>query len=283
MKIYIHELYSTKMTPEEFLKQLVIELKIIKLSPHTIRKYLAVNKGLLNLIQKTPEEIDEKHIKFYMAEKLSDKVSTTIIQALSSIRFAYTTILKKDPTLNIRRPKKETKIPSVLTKEEVKSLLNATKTKKSRIMLSLLYGAGLRVSELVNLKKQDIHFEEGIGYIKQSKGRKDRVFNIPKGLVEGLNLCFQNSKEYLFESKRGRLSPRNIQKIVEKAAKRAGIQKQVHPHTLRHSFATHLLEDGTDLRKIQELLGHSHLDTTQKYIHISTKQLRDVKSPFDNL
>jgi integrase/recombinase XerD len=271
------------MNQEEFLKQLEIELKIIKLSPHTIRKYLAVNKELFNLTQKPSEGIDEKDIKLFMAEKLSDKSSTTIIQSLSAIRFAYTTILKKDPTLGIRRPKKETRIPSVLTKEEIKLLLDSTKTTKSRIMLSLLYGAGLRVSELVNLRKWDVHFEEGIGYVKQSKGRKDRSFNIPKGLIDGLKMCSQNSKEYLFESKRGKLSTRNLQKIVERAAKRAGIQKQVHPHTLRHSFATHLLDEGVDLRKIQELLGHSQLDTTQKYTHVSTKQLKEIKSPFDSL
>lgn len=271
------------MKQEDFLKQIIIELKIIKLSPNTIKRYLIVNKDLLKLTQKTPEEIDERDIKFYMAERLSDKVSSTIIQSLSAIRFAYTNILKKDPTLGIRRPKKETKLPSVLTKEEVKHLLDSTKTKKSKIMLSLLYGTGLRVSELVNLKKYNVHFEEGIGYVKQSKGRKDRSFNLPKSLIEDLKLCSQNSKEYLFESKRGKLSTRNIQKIVEKAAKRSGIQKSVHPHTLRHSFATHLLEDGVHIRKIQELLGHESLDTTQKYTHISTKELKEIKSPFDSL
>ena len=154
-------------------------------------------------------------------------------------------------------------------------------------MISLIYACGLRVSELVNLKIDEIDFDDEIGYVRQGKGRKDRIFNIPKflraKLQKQVNAQREINSEFLFSGPKGKLSTRNIQKIVEKAVKKAGINKSVHVHTLRHSFATHLLEDGVDIRKIQELLGHSDLSTTQIYTHISKKELKKIKSPIDKL
>ncbi len=271
------------MNQEEFLKQLEIELKISKKSIHTIKKYKALNKELLEISKKQPNEINPQDVKLYLAERFSNKSASAMTQALAAIRYAYKKVFDSDPTLKIERPKKEKKIPSVLTKEEVQSLISATKTNKSRLILSLIYGTGMRVSELVNLKKNDLHFDECIGYIKQAKGRKDRSFNIPKNLIEDIKKFSENSKEFLFEGKKGKLTTRNIQKIVERARKRTGIQKDVHVHTLRHSFATHLLDEGIDIRIIQAILGHENLDTTKIYTHVSTKKLREVKSPFDSL
>ena len=169
----------------------------------------------------------------------------------------------------------------------IKSMLNNCETKKSKIMLSLLYATGMRVSEITNLKASDIVFEENIGYIRQAKGRKDRIFNLPELLVKDLQKQVKKQKEldqrYLFSGPKAQLSTRNLQKIVQKTAKRAGIKKEVHPHTLRHSFATHLLESGVDIRKIQELLGHADLSTTQIYTHISKEELKKIPSPLDNL
>ena len=177
-------------------------------------------------------------------------------------------------------------MPTTLSKSEIKLLLQHLKTEKSRLIASLIYAAGLRVSELTNLKISDLNFPEKIGHIRQAKGNKDRIFNIPEFLLEELQYQVKKrnktSQEYLFTGRSGKISTRNIQKIISSAAKRANL-KDVHTHTLRHSFATHLLEDGVDIRKIQELLGHSNLSTTQIYTHISTEELKKIKSPIESL
>ncbi|OGJ13380.1 hypothetical protein A3K82_00635 [Candidatus Pacearchaeota archaeon RBG_19FT_COMBO_34_9] len=275
------------MKKGEFLEKIRVELKISKNSNYTIRNYLRANSELLEFSKKNPEEMTEDDVKAFMAMKLTDQSSSTIIVFLSALRFAYSNLLKKDITLGIKRPKRERKIPAVLTKEEVKRLFNSLPNKKSKLMISLIYACGFRISELLNLKISDLNFEEMTGYVRQAKGKKDRVFNIPQFLLKFLKkqvLSQQESKQdYLFTGPKGKLTDRNIQKIVRIATKKAGIEKEVHPHTLRHSFATHLLENGTDIRKIQELLGHADLSTTQIYTHISTEELKKIPSPIDDL
>jgi len=271
------------MEKEEFLKKLETELKISKNSEYTIRNYLYFNEKLLNFSGKKPEDIDEDDVKLFMAEKLDDKASASVIVALAAFRYSFSNIFKKDPTLNIKRPKKEKKLPEVLTKEEILKLIEAADTKKSRLMLSLIYAAGLRVSELTNLKKHNLQFEEQTGYIKSAKGKKDRIFNIPNYLLKDLRKQVEKSNDFVFLGPKGKLSERNIQKIVQRAARKAGIQKSIHTHTLRHSFATHLLENGIDIRKIQVLLGHENISTTQIYTHISKEELKKIPSPLDNL
>ena len=275
------------MTLQEFLEKLRIELKISKNSDYTIRNYLRANSDLLTFLKKNPENVTIDDVKLFMAEKLIEQSSSSIIVFLSALRFAYLNILNKDITLTIKRPKRERKIPAVLTKEETKKLLDTLPTKKSKLMVSLIYASGFRVSELINLKVNDLNFEEMIGYVRQAKSKKDRIFNIPNFLLKKLKKQVEKQKElsqeYLFTGPKGKLTERNIQKIVRKAAKKAEINKEVHPHTLRHSFATHLLENGVDIRKIQELLGHADLSTTQIYTHISTEELKKIRSPLDNL
>ena len=275
------------MEKQEFLKKLEVELKISKNSNYTLRNYLSSNSVLLDFSKKQPEKITEDDIKSYLAENLSDKAASSIILFLSAVRFAYSNLLGFDPTLKIKRPKKEKKLPSVLTKEEVLRVIDAFDSKKSKLMVSFMYACGFRVSELVNLKIKDLDFNEKIGHVRQAKGKKDRIFNIPNFLFNKIQKQAESQKEYgsefLFSGPKGALSSRNIQKIVSKAAKKAGIQKEVHPHTFRHSFATHLLENNVDIRKIQELLGHADLSTTQIYTHISTEELKKIKSPIDEL
>jgi len=275
------------MEKGEFLKRIEIELKISKSSPHTIRNYLNANKSLINVVKKNPDKITTDDLKEFMAEKLSDKASVSTIMFLAAIRYAYSSILNTDITAGVKRPKKEKRIPEVLSKDEIKLLLDSIENKKSKLMLSLIYACGFRVSELTNLKIQDLNFENKAGYVKQGKGKKDRIFNIPEALFTELKEQAEKQKqegqEYLFTSKNGRLTSRNLQKIVKAAAKNAGIERSVHPHTLRHSYATHLLEDGVDIRFIQELLGHSDLSTTQQYAHVSREQLKKIKSPYDTL
>jgi len=275
------------MEKEEFLKKLETELKISKNSPHTIRNYLSANAQLIDFSKKSPREMTEDDVKFFIAEKLTERSSMSGILFLSAIKYAYSNLLKKDIAAGIKRPRREKKIPVVLSKEEVKKLLGVITNEKSKLMCSMLYACGFRVSELVNLKIEDINFDEKTGHVRQGKGKKDRMFNIPEFLVNNLREQVEKQKSknkiHLFSGQNERMSERNIQKIIEKARINAGIQKPIHPHTLRHSFATHLLENGTDIRKIQELLGHANLSTTQIYTHISTEELKKVKSPIDSL
>jgi integrase/recombinase XerD len=275
------------MKKEEFLKKLQVELTISKNSNYTIRNYVKANEVFLEFTKKAPDQIDEDDVKMYIAQNIADNSASSIIVFLSAIKYAYSNILKNDPTVAIKRPKKEKKLPTVLSKEEIKKLLRSFETKKSQLMVSLMYACGMRVSELVNLEINNLDFEEKIGHIRQAKGRKDRIFNIPEFLTTKLKKQAEKQKEggkeFLFSGPKGKLSTRNLQKIVNRAAKRAEIKKEVHPHTLRHSFATHLLENGTDIRKIQELLGHADLSTTQIYTHLSTEELKKIKSPIDTL
>ena len=275
------------MEKEEFLNKLKVELKISKNSDYTIRNYINANLELLDFCNKQPNELTEDDVKSYMAEKTADKASSSIIVFLSSIRYAYSNILKNDITQGIKRPKRERKIPAVLTKDEVRRLFDTTHIKKSKLMLELIYACGFRISELINLKVDDLIFEEMIGYVRQAKGKKDRIFNIPiflqKRLEKQCEKQRENNQEFLFTGPKGKLTDRNLQKIVRVVAKKAGINKKVSPHTLRHSFATHLLESGVDIRKIQELLGHADLSTTQIYTHISTEELKKIPSPIDSL
>jgi integrase/recombinase XerD len=275
------------MDQKDFLKTVETELSISQNSPYTIRNYIDANKKLLDFSGKYPEDINSDDVREYMVRKLYESRANSVILFLAAIKFAYTLVFRKDITISIKRPKKEKTLPVVLSKSEIKQLLNSSSNRKSTLIISLIYAAGLRVSELVNLKVSDLNFEEKIGNILMGKGRKDRVFNIPSFLEEDLQneVEKQNKPEqkYLFSGPNGRLSSRNIQKIVKKAAQRAGIKKEVHTHTLRHSFATHLLENGVDIRKIQELLGHSSISTTEIYTHVSTQELRKIKSPIDEL
>ena len=272
------------MNQEEFLKNLETEIKISKLSPYTLRNYILFNKQLFEHSNKQPALIEQQDIKNFLADKMNNRASSSTIVFLASIKFAYSSLLQKDPTSGIKRPKSEKKIPAVLTKDEVIKLIESSSTAKSKLILQLLYSSGLRVSELVNLKKQDLDFNENIGWVRSGKGKKDRMLILAKKLSNKLKKYSEKHADwnYIF-SEKNPLTTRNIQKIVQKAAFKAGINKHVHCHTLRHSYATHLLENGADIRKIQILLGHSSLNTTERYTHVSSTELKKISSPFDSL
>ncbi len=211
------------------------------------------------------------------------KSKNTIMLAAASLKFFFTEVLRKEFS-GIPMPKKEKRLPEVLTKDEVRNLIDSTDTVKSRLIVSLLYSTGIRVSELVNLKVEDLNLTEKTGWVRKGKGNKDRLIVMSESLASELKDYLGNRKEnkYIF-SKDKPLTTRNVQKIIKGARHRAGINKKTTPHTLRHSFATHLLEQGIDIRVIQAMLGHSSLSTTQVYTHISSDQLKKVKNPFDNL
>ena len=198
------------MKKEEFLDKLTIELKISKNSEYTLRNYLEANQNLLDFLKKDPDQIIVDDVKKYMAEKLGELSSSTTLLFLSAIRYAFTTIFGKDITTNIKRPSKDQKIPAVLTKKEVDKLIDAISTKKSKLMIHLIYACGFRVSELTNLKIVDLNFEEMIGYVRKAKGKKDRAFNLPKLLLTQIKKQVEKQKElnqeYLFSGPMGKLS-----------------------------------------------------------------------------
>ena len=272
----------------EDLKRLETELKLRGFSIHTISSYLRYNNKFLEYIKKHPKSINKDDIKSFLSYLISDKhlSARTLNLVRAALLFFYNEIMGIGIT-NIKTPKIEKSLPTVLTKKEVRALFNAAKNFKSRLILKLLYSSGLRVSELTKLKYEDINLDENSGTVRQGKGKKDRMFILSHEIIEDLKI-FQKKQEktkgYIFiNNKNQPISTRNIQKIIKNYAKKADINKNVTPHKLRHSFATHLLEAGTDIRMIQELLGHSNLQTTQIYTHVSREQIKKVKNPLDNL
>lgn len=179
--------------------------------------------------------------------------------------------------------KREKKLPVILSKEEVARLISVTKNINHRLMIQVGYSSGLRVSEIINLKWEDVDFDRGLIHLKKAKGKKDRVVMLSQKVKEGLLSLSGNRQGLVFLTNRNsRYSDRTVQRIIENAAMKAGIQKDISPHTLRHSFATHLLEGGTDIRYIRDLLGHSNISTTLVYTKVSNKNILNIKSPLDD-
>ncbi|PIO07282.1 integrase [Candidatus Pacearchaeota archaeon CG10_big_fil_rev_8_21_14_0_10_34_12] len=266
---------------DELLEKLKRELEIRKYSGQTIKGYLYSVGRFLEFSE--GKNLNENSIKNYILIKLKGKNPSSINKEKFALQFFFKNVLHKGlflPTI-----KKNKTIPNILTVEEIRKMLENTFNIKHRLIIKLLYGTGLRVSEIVNLKKEDVNIEEELIKINLGKGRKDRFVKIPMSVKEELNNYINLEKgKYLFESNRGGgLTKDTIQKIVSNSAKKAEIKKRVYPHLLRHSFATHLLEHGTDLRIIQKLLGHSSIKTTQIYTQISQASIKNIKSPLDNL
>ena len=208
-------------------------------------------------------------------------------QRINAIKFYYEKVLGKDRTVYyIDRPRKETRLPDVLSKDEIGRMIRCTDNLKHKCIITLIYSAGLRRSEAIHLKIEDIDHERRMIKIRSAKGFKDRYVQLAKGVQP---LIFEYLKRYrplewLFEGMNGGCySAESIVKIIKRAARKAGIKKRVYPHILRHSFATHHLEQGTDLRYIQEWLGHNSSRTTERYTHVSKKHLGNFRNPIDDI
>ena len=266
----------------EDINKLKSELRLRGLSIMTVRNYCFFVDKFLKRTNKNAGELTQDDVKLYLSELFETKAKNTIMLAAAALKFFFVEILNKEFS-NVRIPKKDKRLPDVLTKEEVKKLIEACDNQKSRLIVSLLYSAGLRVSELVNLKINDVDLSEGTGWVRKGKGSKDRLIVISQNLTNEISEYIQGRDHKYIFSKEEPLTTRNIQKIIKNTSKRAGINKKVTPHTLRHSFATHLLEQGTDIRIIQTILGHASLNTTQVYTHISSEQIKKVQNPFDML
>ena len=270
------------------LKKLETELKLRGFSKQTSKVYLFYNRKFFEFINKDPDEITDDDVKEFLAFKISDDLLSNSSVALikASLKFFYTDMLGKNMSL-IKTPKASKKLPVVLTQKEIKDLIDNTENIKHKLLIELLYSTGLRLSECINLQYGDLDLNNGTGWVRLGKGAKDRIFIISeifkKDLLEYIEKTKNGGKGYIFSVNGKKMSPRGMQHAIKVSAERAGIDKPVHVHTLRHSFATHLLENGVDIRKIQKLLGHSNLQTTQIYTQVSNEEIKKIKSPLDML
>ena len=272
---------------DKCLENLHLELKIRGFSPKTVRAYLYYNRKLLEFARKEPRAISAGDIKLFMASLKERGVSNiTVNLALNALKFYYAGMFKRNFFVHIKRPRKEKTLPVVLSKEEVKKLIEAIENSKHRLIIKFIYSTGVRVSEVVKLQIKDLDLDRRLCYIRQSKGKKDRVVVIAETLVDELKDFIQTkiAQDYLFSSQAGGpLTVRTVQKILKNATHKAGIKKDFGVHSLRHSFATHMLESGINIRYIQALLGHKRLETTQIYTKASNHNLTQLRNPLDNL
>ena len=270
------------------LDKLKTELKIRGFSQKTVEVYIYHTRKFLDFTKKEPKDVNEDDAKRYIAYLMSERKlkPSSVNLVLSSLKFFYNDIVKNSAFNAVKAPKLEKKLPTVLTKEEIKKLLTAAENPKHRLLIEFLYSSGLRVSECVSLKIDDLDLSEKMGKIRHGKGNKERYIILSDNLIQHLNDYMGKKKDSspnIFSVNGRPITARQAQNIVKESAKKAGIKKKVFCHALRSSFATHLLEVGTDIRVIQELLGHSNLSTTQIYTKVSTQQLKKVKSPLDTL
>ena len=287
-EVRITEKNIAKWHPDFKYKEYVTELKLRGYSESTLKVYSDHVNRYISYCSRKNINIDE--IRIYLNVLLSDKnLSHSFVnQAISAIKIYLSEISgMKIEKIKIPRPKKEKKLPQVLSCSEVISILNALDNIKHKAILYLVYSAGLRLNEVTHLKVEDIDSERKMIRIKQSKGRKDRYSVLSDKALDVLREYYSEYKpvDWLFTGQKlhNPLSDRSVQNIFKNARDKAGITKNVSIHSLRHSFATHLLENGTDLRFIQELLGHSNSKTTEIYTHVSKKSLNNIISPLDNM
>ncbi len=271
--------------PEDFFRKLEIK----KYSLSTAKTYISFFEKFINYYRgKSLSSIDENDIRNYLQELVKEGRSHSYLnQAVNSVKFYYEVVMgMPNRFYSIERPRPEHKLPKVISPEEVADLIKHTQNLKHRCIISLLYSAGLRRGELLNLKIDDIDGKRMLIYVNAAKGKRDRVTILSKHVLILLREYFKEyrPKKYLFEGIEGHLySGTSVVAVIKKAAIKAKIKKAVTPHMLRHSFATHLLENGADLRYIQNLMGHSSSKTTEIYTQVTINHIKGIKSPFDSL
>lgn len=265
------------------LEILKLEMRARFYSPRTIQAYSSALREVYAFFKKPLQSLSPLDYKQFFNYKIQKGASgSTISVYANAINFVMVHIYKKAAYTKLTHPRKSRKLPVVLSRLEIQKLLAATQNKKHHALLSLAYGAGLRVSEVVALRVCDMDFESHVVMVRQGKGRKDRMTVLPEKIIPILKTFVfgKLGESYLFESERGgKLTSRTAQAVFYHALQKAHIQKHASFHSLRHSFATHLLENGTDIRYIQELLGHANIRTTERYTHVSHMNLRSIKSP----
>ena len=272
------------MNLKELLQKVKDELQIRNYSCLTIESYLFCLNEYFREVKTIKREPNIDLIKKHLLKKQErDQSSRTINLHLQAIKYFYREVMKSRKEIDIKYAKTVSKLPVVLSKKEIEKIIETINSKKHRLIISLSYGAGFRISEVINLKIKDINLEELTIHIKGAKGNKDRITIIPERLrFELLEIITSSDlNEYVFVSNRGgKLTQRSAQKVFEQALKKSEIKKEASFYFLRHSFATHLLESGVDVRYVQELLGHANIRTTQIYTQVTNPALKNIKSPF---
>ena len=250
-----------------YLDKLSEELRLRKYSRQTEKAYLSAVRNFINSGLQPRE--------FLL--RYSDKSRSSIRAVYFALRFFYENALRQKLDEGIPLAKNKGRLPIVLNKEEVNKMLDCTLNLRHRFVLMFLYYTGIRLNEAVNLKWEDIDFQRDIIHLKTAKGEKERIIFLHKKLKDFIEYFNIKKEGVVFLSNLGKMyDKRTIQMIVRSAAKKAGINKSITPHTLRHSFATHLLEAGADIRHIQKLLGHANLQTTQIYTHVANKDIKKL-------
>lgn len=281
-----------KIAPENWrqFQQFINQLKLKAYSENTIRTYSVEFAQLLYVLKSHPvESMTEERLKsyfLYCIEKL-DISENHLHSRINAIKFYFEQVLyRENMFIDIPRPKKPILLPKALNTTEISKIITATENLKHQLILKMCYGMGLRVSEIVNIKIEDIDSKAMRVLIARAKGKKDRYVNLPESIIVELRQYYKSyqPKIYLFEGQfGGKYSVRSAQSVFKIAMNKAGIRKTVGIHSLRHSYATHLLEFGTDISLIQKLLGHNDIRTTLNYTHVSNTSVSNVKSPLDQL
>ncbi len=272
-----------KFCPNSYLQKL--ELK--KYANNTVKTYVSCFEDFINYYNKSDvDSLDENDVRNYLGYLIKINRSDSYInQAINSIKFYYETVLgMPNRFYNIERPRKKRKLPIVLSKEDISLIIKNTNNLKHKCIISLLYSAGLRRSELLNLKLTDIESKRMLIRVRDAKGNKDRYTLLSETILKDLRKYYKQyiPKEYLFEGQfKKQYSPNSVGKVVSSAAVKAGIKIPISSHILRHSFATHLLESGVDIRYIQLLLGHNSTKTTEIYTHVAKNSFNFIKNPLD--
>lgn len=275
---------------EKLLKSMKDRMKLKGYSPKTIKSYISHAGMFLEYCKNDIDKLTKDDINKYLLYLLEEKESahSFVSQSVSSLKLMFGQVFsREDMVTNIVRPKKENKLPEVLSSKEVLKLLDNVTNLKHRAILFLTYSSGLRVGEVVRLKPKDIDSDRMLVHVVQGKGRKDRYTVLSEVAVKVLREYAREYKPvtWLFpgEDPNSHITERTVQRVFEKAKEKAGISKNVSVHSLRHSFATHLLEGGIDLRYIQELLGHQSSKTTEIYTHVTQKSIKSIASPLDRI
>lgn len=268
---------------QKYLDQARDEMKLRNYSQKTIQSYLRCLLDYFAFIKTNTEIANPSLIREFLLQKQSNGAAPqTINLYLNAIKFFYREIVKSSQKIDIKFAKRSKKLPVVLSRNEISSIFSSIQNKKHKLLIVLSYGSGLRVSEAINLKMKDICLDDLTLHIKEAKGRKDRITVFPEKLKTDLQnmIAGKDGDDLVFESERGgKLTTRSAQKVFASALKKSGIKKDATFHSLRHSFATHLLENGTDVRYVQELLGHQNIRTTQIYTQVTNPSIKKIKSP----
>jgi integrase/recombinase XerD len=273
------------------LRQRMLEdLRIRNYAPRTVEAYIRWVAEFSKHFHRPPDQLGPEEIRCWQLHLLEEKQvkQATYIQAVCALRFFYRNTLNRKIEMDrIPLPKYEQKLPVILSKEEVKALLEAPRNLGHRAILATMYGAGLRISEAAHLKVTDLDRERKVIWVRGGKGRKDRQVMLAEPLREVLVAYWRWKRptDWLFPGRKPGcpITRGSVFETCQKAARRAGIAKRVHPHSLRHAFATHLLEDGVNLLVIQALLGHKNLRTTARYLHVADSTIRAARSPLELL